>query len=92
MSTSGGPTPPFTTLSVTYSANHITPVELHRPEKHNAMNKAYWSEMIECFNQIAEDSECRVVSGAGKIFTAVYIGYRQRKLSESLRDRMERTR
>ncbi|XP_053534908.1 uncharacterized protein LOC128630398 isoform X2 [Ictalurus punctatus] len=49
--------------------------------------------MIECFNQIAEDSECPVVvfSGAGKIFTAVYFGYRQRKLSESLRDRMERT-
>ncbi|XP_053507145.1 delta(3,5)-Delta(2,4)-dienoyl-CoA isomerase, mitochondrial isoform X2 [Ictalurus furcatus] len=72
MSTSGGPTPPFTTLSVTHPANHITHVELHRPEKRNAMNKAYWSEMIECFNQIAEDSKCRVVvfSGAGKIFTA----------------------
>lgn len=28
--------------------------------------------MVDCFNQIAEDSECRVVvfSGAGKIFTS----------------------
>lgn len=42
MSTSGGPTPPFTTLAVTHPANHITHVELHRPEKRNAMNKAYW--------------------------------------------------
>lgn len=30
------------------------------------------SEMVDCFNQIAEDSECRVVvfSGAGKVFTS----------------------
>lgn len=30
------------------------------------------SEMVDCFNQIAEDSECRVVvfSGAGKLFTS----------------------
>ncbi|XP_062843526.1 delta(3,5)-Delta(2,4)-dienoyl-CoA isomerase, mitochondrial [Trichomycterus rosablanca] len=72
MSAVGGPTPPFTTLSITHPATHITHVELHRPEKRNAMNKAFWSEMIDCFNQIAEDPECRVVvfSGAGKTFTA----------------------
>lgn len=30
------------------------------------------SEMVDCFKQIAEDSECRVVvfSGAGKLFTS----------------------
>ncbi|XP_072525175.1 delta(3,5)-Delta(2,4)-dienoyl-CoA isomerase, mitochondrial [Salminus brasiliensis] len=67
-----GPTPPFTTLSVSKPATHVTHVELHRPEKRNAMNKAFWSEMVDCFNQIAVDPECRVVvlSGAGKIFTA----------------------
>ncbi|XP_051966085.1 delta(3,5)-Delta(2,4)-dienoyl-CoA isomerase, mitochondrial-like isoform X2 [Xyrauchen texanus] len=72
MSTSGGPTPPYTTLSITCPADTITHVEFCRPEKRNAMNKAFWSEMVDCFNQIAEDSECRVVvfSGAGKLFTA----------------------
>ncbi|XP_007232365.3 delta(3,5)-Delta(2,4)-dienoyl-CoA isomerase, mitochondrial isoform X3 [Astyanax mexicanus] len=67
-----GPTPPFTTLSISQPASHVTHVELHRPDKRNAMNKAFWSEMIDCFNQITEDPECRVVvlSGAGKIFTS----------------------
>lgn len=71
MSTTG-PTPPFTTLSISRPADTITHVQLCRPEKRNAMNKAFWSEMVDCFNQIAKDSECRVVvfSGAGKIFTA----------------------
>lgn len=36
------------------------------------MNRAFWSEMVECFNKIAQDSECRavVISGAGKMFTS----------------------
>lgn len=36
------------------------------------MNRAFWREMVECFNKIAEDEECRVVviSGGGKMFTA----------------------
>ncbi|XP_023667925.2 delta(3,5)-Delta(2,4)-dienoyl-CoA isomerase, mitochondrial isoform X2 [Paramormyrops kingsleyae] len=72
MSTQGGPTPPFSTLSVTRPASMVTQVELHRPEKRNAMNKAFWSEMVDCFSQIAEDPECRVVvvTGAGKVFTS----------------------
>ncbi|KAJ7995225.1 hypothetical protein DPEC_G00242330 [Dallia pectoralis] len=69
---SGGPTPPYTTLSISQPSSSVTYVELHRPEKRNAMNKAFWREMVECFTQIAEDPECRVVvvSGAGKAFTA----------------------
>ncbi|XP_010896830.1 delta(3,5)-Delta(2,4)-dienoyl-CoA isomerase, mitochondrial isoform X1 [Esox lucius] len=69
---SGDPTPAYTTLSVSQPATSITHVELHRPEKRNAMNKAFWSEMVECFTQISGDPECRVVvvSGAGKVFTA----------------------
>ncbi|KAI7800666.1 hypothetical protein IRJ41_008847 [Triplophysa rosa] len=68
----GSSTPPFTTLSISRPADTITHVEFCRPEKRNAMNKAFWSEMVDCFNQIAEDSECRVVvfSGAGKLFTS----------------------
>ncbi|XP_056329750.1 delta(3,5)-Delta(2,4)-dienoyl-CoA isomerase, mitochondrial [Danio aesculapii] len=72
MSSSGGPTPPFTTLSISQPLDTITHVEISRPEKRNAMNKAFWLEMVDCFNQIAEDPECRAVvfSGAGKLFTS----------------------
>lgn len=72
MSSAGGPTPPFTTLAINHPAESITHVQLHRPEKRNAMNRAFWSEMVDCFNQIAGDPDCRVVlfSGAGKSFTA----------------------
>ncbi|XP_078103170.1 delta(3,5)-Delta(2,4)-dienoyl-CoA isomerase, mitochondrial [Sander vitreus] len=72
MSSSGGDPSPYTTLAISHPAESITHVELHRPEKRNAMNRAFWSEMVDCFNEIAGDPECRVVvvSGAGKIFTA----------------------
>ncbi|XP_039986984.1 delta(3,5)-Delta(2,4)-dienoyl-CoA isomerase, mitochondrial [Xiphias gladius] len=72
MSSSGGPTSPYTTLAISQPAESVTHVELHRPEKRNAMNMAFWSEMVDCFNEIAGDPDCRVVvvSGAGKIFTA----------------------
>jgi len=72
MSSSGGPTPPYTTLAISHPAESITHVELHRPEKRNAMNKAFWREMVDCFTEIAGDPDCRVVvvSGAGKTFTA----------------------
>ncbi|XP_062408603.1 delta(3,5)-Delta(2,4)-dienoyl-CoA isomerase, mitochondrial [Sardina pilchardus] len=62
----------FSSLSISRPSNTITHVELNRPEKRNAMNRAFWSEMVDCFTEIAGDSECRVViiSGAGKIFTA----------------------
>ncbi|XP_047450103.1 delta(3,5)-Delta(2,4)-dienoyl-CoA isomerase, mitochondrial [Mugil cephalus] len=71
-SSSSGASSPFTSLVVTRPTESITHVELHRPEKRNAMNKAFWSEMVECFNEIAVDPDCRavVVSGAGKMFTA----------------------
>ncbi|XP_054884337.1 delta(3,5)-Delta(2,4)-dienoyl-CoA isomerase, mitochondrial [Poeciliopsis prolifica] len=72
MSSSDGPTPPFTTLAVSRPAESVTHVQLHRPAKLNAMNKAFWREMVECFQQISDDQACRVVviSGAGKVFTA----------------------
>uniref|UniRef100_A0A8C7IZW9 Delta(3,5)-Delta(2,4)-dienoyl-CoA isomerase, mitochondrial n=1 Tax=Oncorhynchus kisutch TaxID=8019 RepID=A0A8C7IZW9_ONCKI len=59
-------------VSVLQPATAVTHIELHRPEKRNAMNKAFWREMVECFTQIAEDPDCRVVvvSGAGDVFTA----------------------
>ncbi|KAG7261710.1 hypothetical protein CRUP_036487 [Coryphaenoides rupestris] len=67
-----GPPGTFTSLAVSRPSDTITHVELNRPEKRNAMNRAFWSEMVDCFEQIAADSDCRVVvvSGAGKVFTA----------------------
>ncbi|XP_054650512.1 delta(3,5)-Delta(2,4)-dienoyl-CoA isomerase, mitochondrial isoform X1 [Dunckerocampus dactyliophorus] len=72
MSSSAGPTPPYTTLAISRPAQDVTHVELHRPNKRNAMNKAFWSEMVDCFNEISNDPDCRVVvfSAAGKVFTA----------------------
>ncbi|KAM6931621.1 delta(3,5)-Delta(2,4)-dienoyl-CoA isomerase, mitochondrial [Lycodopsis pacificus] len=72
MSSSGGAVSPYTTLAISHPAESVTHVELHRPDKRNAMNRAFWSEMVVCFNEIAGDPGCRVVvvSGAGKVFTA----------------------
>lgn len=42
MSSSGGPSSPYTTLAVNHPAEFVTHVEFHRPEKRNAMNKAFW--------------------------------------------------
>ncbi|XP_038622963.1 delta(3,5)-Delta(2,4)-dienoyl-CoA isomerase, mitochondrial [Tachyglossus aculeatus] len=62
----------YESLKVTPVGGHVLHVELNRPDKRNAMNKAFWREMVECFNKISRDSECRavVVSGAGKMFTS----------------------
>ncbi|XP_053728056.1 delta(3,5)-Delta(2,4)-dienoyl-CoA isomerase, mitochondrial [Synchiropus splendidus] len=62
----------FSTLAVSHPAEFITHVELNRPDKLNAMNQAFWSEMVDCFTQISEDPDCRVVlvSGAGRAFTS----------------------
>ncbi|XP_027946463.1 delta(3,5)-Delta(2,4)-dienoyl-CoA isomerase, mitochondrial [Eumetopias jubatus] len=62
----------YESLQVTVPQKHILHVQLNRPEKRNAMNRAFWREMVECFNKIAQDPDCRavVISGAGKLFTA----------------------
>nr|XP_010598617.1 delta(3,5)-Delta(2,4)-dienoyl-CoA isomerase, mitochondrial-like isoform X2 [Loxodonta africana] len=62
----------YQSLRVTSGPGHILHVQINRPEKRNAMNKAFWSEMVECFNKISEDADCRtvVISGEGKMFTS----------------------
>ncbi|CAH2314143.1 delta(3,5)-Delta(2,4)-dienoyl- isomerase, mitochondrial [Pelobates cultripes] len=62
----------YETLKVTTEAKHVLHVEINRPEKRNAMNKSFWSEMVLCFRAISDDPDCRVVviSGAGKMFTS----------------------
>ena len=51
---------------------NIAHVQINRPEKVNAMNAAFWTEIIEIFQWIDETDAVRVVvlSGAGKHFSA----------------------
>ncbi|XP_055225282.1 delta(3,5)-Delta(2,4)-dienoyl-CoA isomerase, mitochondrial isoform X2 [Gorilla gorilla gorilla] len=62
----------YESLRVTSAQKHVLHVQLNRPNKRNAMNKVFWREMVECFNKISRDADCRavVISGAGKMFTA----------------------
>ncbi|XP_045169189.2 delta(3,5)-Delta(2,4)-dienoyl-CoA isomerase, mitochondrial-like isoform X3 [Mercenaria mercenaria] len=62
----------YTTLNVTRPREYVVHVEMNRPDKRNAMNGAFFSEIGACFQKLSDDSDCRVVvlSGAGKIFTA----------------------
>ncbi|MDD0977626.1 crotonase/enoyl-CoA hydratase family protein [Pseudomonas fontis] len=52
--------------------NNIAHVQINRPEKINAMNAAFWSEIVEIFQWIDETDAVRVVviSGAGKHFSS----------------------
>lgn len=60
------------TLAVSSPATGVVHVELNRPKKLNAMNGTFWTEIRECFIQLASDPDCRaiVLSARGRIFTA----------------------
>ncbi|XP_070577859.1 delta(3,5)-Delta(2,4)-dienoyl-CoA isomerase, mitochondrial-like [Ptychodera flava] len=62
----------YETLVVTTPSEYVYQVELNRPAKLNAMNKAFWRELREFFGTVSTDSDCRVVvlTGAGRAFTA----------------------
>jgi len=62
----------YSTLSVDTVAPFVTHVQLNRPDKLNAMNRAFWGEVKECFQKLSDDPDCRtvVLSGAGRVFTA----------------------
>lgn len=53
-------------------ADNIAHVQINRPEKINAMNAAFWSEIVEIFQWIDDTDEVRVVvlSGNGKHFSS----------------------
>lgn len=59
----------FFKLSLAHKVAHV---QLNRPEKLNAMNQAFWTEIKQIFAWIAETPEVRavVISGEGKHFSA----------------------
>jgi len=59
-------------LNVTKAAPYVFSVELNRPNKMNAINKAMWEEVGDVFTKLDRDQECRVVilSAAGKMFSS----------------------
>ena len=50
----------------------VAHIQINRPEKINAMNRAFWLEIIDVFKWVDETPEvrCAVISGAGKHFSA----------------------
>nr|WP_232961103.1 crotonase/enoyl-CoA hydratase family protein [Pseudomonas putida] len=52
--------------------DNIAHVQINRPEKRNAMNAAFWEEIIEIFQWVDDTDAVRavVISGAGKHFSA----------------------
>jgi enoyl-CoA hydratase len=61
----------YSAFNVEFS-DHIAHVQINRPEKVNAMNAAFWGEIIEIFHSIEDTDDIRVVvlSGAGKHFSS----------------------
>jgi enoyl-CoA hydratase len=61
----------FTAFTVQLD-DHIAHVQINRPEKANAMNAAFWLEIIEIFEWADTTDDVRVVvlSGAGKHFSS----------------------
>lgn len=62
----------FETLVCSSPAPFVLRVEINRPKKRNAMNRAFWKEIRECFQSIGQDSSIRSVllTAAGPFFTA----------------------
>ncbi|KAA0693547.1 crotonase/enoyl-CoA hydratase family protein [Halopseudomonas laoshanensis] len=63
--------PEYQTLLVEQTGN-IAHIQINRPDKVNAMNKAFWEEIIQAFDWVDRTDSVRVVvvSGAGKHFSA----------------------
>ena len=63
--------PAYETIAVEI-ADHVAHVILNRPEKRNAMSKAFWVEFPDAINRISNNAAARVivVSSTGKHFTA----------------------
>lgn len=62
----------YETLLVTVAKPFVYNVQLNRPKSLNALNNKMWTEITDCFNELAENGDCRVIvfSGVGKNFCA----------------------
>ena len=62
----------FTTLKVTLPHDNVCHVELNRPDSLNSMNKQFFLDLHQCFQQISIDSSirCVMLSGAGRFFSS----------------------
>jgi len=60
------------TLAITSEESGIYHVELNRPETRNAVNMQMWNDFRTAFEELASDSNCRVIvlSARGKSFSA----------------------
>ncbi|MBT8208595.1 MAG: enoyl-CoA hydratase/isomerase family protein, partial [Acidimicrobiia bacterium] len=63
-------TPTSEVLSVEIS-DHVATVWLDRPDKLNAMNKAFWDDLPPIMEALADDPEVRavVIAGRGSAFS-----------------------
>ncbi|NXH15888.1 ECH1 protein, partial [Bucco capensis] len=52
--------------------DHIVHLELSRAQQRNAMDTAFWGEMVKVFKELSDDSEVRavIISGDGSCFSA----------------------
>jgi len=64
--------PKYETLTITVPKEFVYNVELNRPAKLNALNSAMWQEFGDCFKDLGDNPDCRVIvlSGSGRMFTA----------------------
>lgn len=63
----------FKTLKLTTPSPYVVHVEFNRPDRMNAFNRQLWTEIKDCFEQLHNDPDCRVVvlsGGSSKHFTA----------------------
>lgn len=62
----------YDTLKVSTVSPHVMQVTMNRPAKHNAMNKAMWTELGDAFTRLGTDPACRcvVLTGEGKHFSS----------------------
>ncbi|KAI9493854.1 ClpP/crotonase-like domain-containing protein [Zychaea mexicana] len=62
----------YKNLRVQVVSDGVAHVELHRPERLNAINEALVEDIRVCFNDLGKDSSirCIILSGSGRTFTA----------------------
>lgn len=77
----------FKTLKLTTPTPFVVHVEFNRPDRMNAFNRQLWTEIKDCFEQLHNDPDCRVVilsGGTSKHFTAGIDLFDMMKLGQEL--------